>query len=509
MKLSFFSLVALTTLTAASPTRQGSLRLQLQNAGQYVQQVWHDVKSYAHDVEDTVRQQFDRLKDDWVRVFEHPAFPDHTMRYKHPNICDPGVKQISGYLDTDEDKHFFFWFFESRGNPEKDPVVLWLNGGPGCSSMLGLLMELGPCRVKVDASGLDYNPHSWNNNASIIFLDQPLNVGYSYGSSGATNSMAAAKDVYAFLQMFMKEFPQYADLDFHVAGESYGGHYVPSIGSVIHKHNAGEFSTSHLAANAHTLRPLNLKSLLIGNGLTDPLVQYKYYEQMGCNNTYRPIFSPSTCQRMHRNYPTCARLIESCYSSESRWTCIPASSYCNQQLIMPFQSTGLNIYDIRRKCGDNALCYDIIPAIEKYLNREDVKRAVGAKVDRYEGCNNQINFQFLMAGDWMLPFHKKLPPLLEDGVRVLIYAGDADYICNWYGNKAWTLELPWSGKEEFNAAKDTIWTNQADQTKAGELRTTADKRFAFLRVFEAGHMVPYDQPANSLDFFNRWLQREL
>ncbi|KAL1920372.1 uncharacterized protein VTP21DRAFT_749 [Calcarisporiella thermophila] len=424
------------------------------------------------------------------KVATHPAFPDHALRYQNPTLCDPTVKQISGYLDTDRDSHFFFWFFESRSNPEKDPLVIWLNGGPGCSSMMGLFMELGPCRMRENGSGTDFNKFGWNSNASVIFLDQPLNVGYSYGNSDTSTSLMAAKDVYAFLQLFLKENPKFAKVDFHVAGESYAGHYVPNIGSVIHKSNKGSFESDVLKAQANTLQKINLKSLLIGNGLTDPLVQYKYYEQMGCRNTYRPVLSRTQCARMNQSSPTCSRQISNCYATGDAGTCERATSYCNQVMISPFQSTGKNIYDIRKECTGGGLCYPITDAIESYLNRADVKKAVGAKVSKYESCNFDVYNNFVSAGDWMMPSQRLLPPLLEDGVRILVYA---DYICNWYGNKAWTLALPWSGNKEFNGAGDKPYGNNV-----GEVRKTADNRFAFLRVFNAGHMAPYDQPANSL-----------
>lgn len=94
-----------------------------------------------------------------------------------------------------------------------------------------------------------------------------------------------------------------------------------------------------------------------------------------------------------------------------------------------------------------------------------------------------------MAGDWMKPFHLALPPLLEDGIRVLIYAGDADFICNWMGNKAWTLELPWSGQKEFAAAKDKTWYSDLGNEEAGEVRSVQNGNFTFLRIYGGGHMV--------------------
>jgi cathepsin A (carboxypeptidase C) len=94
---------------------------------------------------------------------------------------------------------------------------------------------------------------------------------------------------------------------------------------------------------------------------------------------------------------------------------------------------------------------------------------------------------FLLAGDWMRPYVEYIPQLLESGIKVLIYAGDADYICNWIGNKAWTEALEWSGQEEFNEAKDIVWKSKITGKEAGELKMYGN--FAFLRVYEAGHMV--------------------
>ncbi|KAI9479496.1 Alpha/Beta hydrolase protein [Zychaea mexicana] len=473
---------------------------------------WHNV----HDiVEDGVKDWLPKLplpisgEQDGFKAFSHPAFPEYAMRYKQPALCDPNVKQITGYLDVQQDKHFFFWFFESRNKPETDPLVLWLNGGPGCSSLTGLFMELGPCVVNEAGDDTTINEFSWNNNASVIFLDQPLNVGYSYGSGGASDTVAAAKDVYAFLQLFFKEFSEYSALDFHIAGESYAGHYIPAIGGELNRNNKGKFAAAGLEAYASTLSTINLKSLLIGNGLTDPLIQYKYYSKMACDNSYGSVLPQSTCDAMDRQYPACATLIKNCYDTQSVWQCLPAAMKCNKDQIQPYQQTGMNPYDVREKCKGGNLCYEILGSVQKYLNRDDVKKAVGAGVSEYESCNMQINFRFNMAGDWMRPYVEEIPPMLEDGVRILIYAGDADFICNWMGNKAWTVELPWSGGKEFAAAEDTKWISKITGKEAGELRKTEDDRFAFLRVYGAGHMVPYDQPESALDMLNDWLAGNL
>ena len=89
-------------------------------------------------------------------------------------LCDPGVKQYSGYIDLSTGaKHLFYWAFESRNDPATDPVILWMTGGPGCSSAVALFGENGPCKVNADGTATKLNPYSWNRNATLIYVDQP------------------------------------------------------------------------------------------------------------------------------------------------------------------------------------------------------------------------------------------------------------------------------------------------------------------------------------------------
>ncbi|KAI9302187.1 peptidase S10, serine carboxypeptidase, partial [Cunninghamella echinulata] len=156
------------------------------------------------------------------RILRDEKVKGYQVRLKHPTICNEGL-QYSGYIDNlEHDDHFFFWFFESRSSPKDDPLVLWLNGGPGCSSLMGELMELGPCRVNEHGNDTVSNPYSWNAAANVIFLEQPVNVGYSYGKTKVKSSTESARDVYAFLQIFLSEFKEYAKSPFHISGESYG-----------------------------------------------------------------------------------------------------------------------------------------------------------------------------------------------------------------------------------------------------------------------------------------------
>ncbi|BFZ62094.1 hypothetical protein YB2330_003173 [Saitoella coloradoensis] len=450
-----------------------------------------------------------KVEHGWDTVKLQALGDDYSLRVKSPkDLGVDDVKQYAGYLDVSDEKHFFYWFFESRNDPKKDPIVLWLNGGPGCSSLTGLFMELGPASVKGDK--VKRNEFSWNNNASVIFLDQPVNVGYSYGDESVSNTVAAGQDVYALLTLFFKQFPEYADLPFHIAGESYAGHYIPVFAKEILAHSNRESHDFHVSTTESALASvpkINLESVLIGNGLTDPLTQYEFYPDMACNNSYGPVLDEMQCEGMRQNWPRCKSLIESCYESGSRWSCVPAAIYCNNVMMGPYQKTGKNVYDVRDECVDKEnLCYPILGDISRYLNRDDVKSALGVEVEKYDSCNFDINRNFLFAGDWMQPFHRDVPVVLDKGVDVLIYAGDADFICNWIGNEAWTEALEWPGQKSFNAAKKHKFTMRESGEHVGDVKSNGN--FTFMRVFGAGHMVPYDQPESSLEMFNAWIGGE-
>jgi carboxypeptidase C (cathepsin A) len=155
-------------------------------------------------------------------------------------ICDGSSKSISGYMDIkgskydeDNDKHLFFWMFEKRPSKENEeeesdaeiPFVVWLTGGPGCSSTLALLTENGPCSVNPDAEGTTPNPYSWTEAAHVLWLDQPAGVGFSYGEENDSNEAMISEDAYYFLQAFFQTYPEYARKDpfLFIVGESYGG----------------------------------------------------------------------------------------------------------------------------------------------------------------------------------------------------------------------------------------------------------------------------------------------
>ena len=262
-------------------------------------------------------------------------------------ICD--VNSKSGYMSIDgseydrdgEDKHLFYWQFDKRNAAEGDstiPFVVWLTGGPGCSSSLALLAENGPCAVNPDGTSTHLNPHSWTEVAHVLWLDQPAGVGYSYGSEEDSNEAMISEDAYYFLLKFMEENPQYASNPLFVVGESYGGHYVPAIAHRIWRGNQ-ETETTH---NAH----LNLAGLAIGNGLTKPEEQYQWYAEMAYNNSHGiKVISKEEYDAMQSIIPKCTALIAECNAGDgaiNTFACQSAFVICNSGLVSPYQVTGLN-----------------------------------------------------------------------------------------------------------------------------------------------------------------------
>ncbi|CAK9438476.1 uncharacterized protein LODBEIA_P27000 [Lodderomyces beijingensis] len=438
-------------------------------------------------------------------VFTDGKFQDYSLRVKATNPEILGldtVNQYSGYIDVQSiDHHYFFWFFESRNDPKNDPVVLWLNGGPGCSDATGLFFELGPASINATLQPV-HNPYSWNSNASVIFLDQPVGVGYSYsGGDEVKNTETAAKDVFVFLELFFQKFSHFSKNKFHIAGESYAGHYIPKFASEI-------------LSNAD--RSFDLASVLIGNGITDPLIQAGSYEPMACGRGgYKPVLTEQQCSRMDRDYPKCVRLAKLCYKFQTAFTCVPAEYYCETKLFQPYAETGLNPYDIRKKCADEGgNCYVEMDYIDDYLNLDYVKKAVGASnIDIFTACDDTVFRNFVFDGDEYKPFQGYVAELLEKNIPVLIYAGDKDYICNWLGNYMWVNKLEYQDGEIFANQPLKPWIpekvsksnsdSNVQSKPAGQVKNY--KHFTYLRIYDAGHMVPYDQPKNSLSMLNTWI----
>jgi len=419
-------------------------------------------------------------------------------------LCDPNVQQYSGYIHFSGflgEKSYFFWLLESRSNPSTDPLVVWLTGGPGCSSQMALLTENGPCWANEYGNGTIPNEFSWTNKANVIWVDQPAGAGFSSGVWDY-NENGVAEDFYDFLQEFYVQLPQYKNNSLYITGESYAGHYIPAISNHIFEKNQEDDDDYKIP----------LKGLAIGNGLTNTEIQYTTYPDMALDggkseggSLQEGVITNKYVQDIMRAaVEPCVGLINECNAGSvvSIEACLGAYIVCNYGEQVPYTLSGYNPYDMRLKCDVPPLCYDF-GNIDKYLNRPDVQETLGAK-GSWSSCNMLANKLYI--ADFMKNYHNEIANLLENGLQVLIYAGDVDYICNWLGNKKWVKALEWGGKEGFNAAEDEPWTLTTGET-AGRLRTY--ENFQFLQVYDAGHMVPMDKPQAASEMLNSFLEGSL
>ena len=360
--------------------------------------------------------------------FDHPATGITLELKMNSGICEttPGVNQYSGYLHIGDNMHMFFWFFEARNNPKTAPVATWLQGGPGCSSMVGLFQENGPCIFPNGSTSPVLNPYSFNNHANMLYIDQPIGVGFSYRENNVTSTVAAAPNVWKLLQAFWAKFPQYQNRDFGIFSESYGGHYGPAFANYIQQQN------SAISAGKVQGERLNLIALGINNGWFDAALQEKSLIDYSLNNTYKPIItSDKHAQFLDTYNKDCAPAIAKCRSTGSDADCHTSDDTCSNEiqsaLQVPAQYGGsalydFDYYDIRAPSNDP----NPPSTYKQYLADPAVTAAISAKSE-FNECPDDIGNKFSTTGDNSRSFLPQLSDLVGAGVQVLMWAGDADW----------------------------------------------------------------------------------
>ncbi|KAH8885870.1 putative carboxypeptidase S1 [Thozetella sp. PMI_491] len=427
-------------------------------------------------------------------VFEHAATNTQLKFVTNSGICEttPGVNSYSGYLSVGADNHMWFWFFEARNSPTTAPLSLWLNGGPGCSSMVGLFQENGPCHFVDGQSEPSLNPYSWNTHANMLYVDQPTAIG-SYGSNGSNglnSTVGAAPYVWQFMQAFYDAFPQYENHDFGLFTESYGGHWGPEFASYFEDQNAA-IKDGKLAGSE-----IKLVALGINNGLLDATIQYKAYLDYGLTNKYRQLLNQSQYNSQLREYYSqCLPAAASCTGTTGDdSSCTAADNICYNVTEGPIEDANdINYYDVRYTLEDPHSPPDTYGS---YLQNASVMAAIGARV-QYSMCSDTIVNDFVGTGDTFRSFLPALSKVVRSGITVLIWAGDADWLCNWIGNLECTNKIDYAGRTKFVSKVASPYT--VNGTAAGEYKSVGNLNW--LRVYEAGHEVPYYQPEVALQAF--------
>ncbi|KAI0287694.1 serine carboxypeptidase [Russula brevipes] len=402
--------------------------------------------------------------------------PGKLRVVENSGVCEttPRVYQASGYGDLSSNQSIWFWFFAARNNPATAPLITWFNGGPGSSSMIGLFQELGPCRINNQSSGVDLNPTSWNTNANVLFIDQPVGVGFSYGSMTVGTSRQAAVDVWKFLQIWFADsrFSKYASRD----SESGPNHMADTTGPHLPLSADRYFLDQNAAiANRRVVGTrINLKVLGIGNGLTDPLSQYPGYIQYAQSNPYHPLVDTSVISSADTAWTQangCRDQIRACNNGGSNAVCSAAQSFCNSFILSPLEGVW-DVYYVPTARPD-----PYPPAVDPYLTRQAVTSSIGAQ-STWQMTNFLVYNNFAATGDGC--------KVINAGVRTVIYAGDADYIVNYIGVEAMVASLRTRFSTQFAQQRFANFTVKG--ALAGLYKNAGT--FSYLRVIGAGHEVP-------------------
>ncbi|KAG5145984.1 hypothetical protein JHK84_031527 [Glycine max] len=419
---------------------------------------------------------------------DHVGFvPGKIVEKKFSLFCDsgPSIEDLghhAGYYSLPHSKaaRMFYFFFESRNNKD-DPVVIWLTGGPGCGSELALFYENGPFHIANNLS-LTWNDYGWDQASNILFVDQPTGTGFSYSSEESDirhDETGISNDLYDFLQEFFKAHPEFVKNDFYITGESYAGHYVPALASRVNQGNKQN-------QGIH----INLKGFAIGNGLTNPAIQYQAYPDFALDNG---IITNAEYDNISKLIPGCEQAAKTCVLDKNGEV-----QFTNCTVLIH----KVQYYDIRKKCVGE-LCYDF-GNVEEFLNQKKVKSALGVRDDlQYVLCSTTVHAAMLQ--DWMRNMEVGIPSLLEDGIKLLVYAGEEDLICNWLGNSRWAHAMEWSGQKAFGTSSTVKFV--VDGVEAGSLNSYGP--LSFLKVHGAGHMVPMDQPKVALQMLKSWMGGKL
>ncbi|ORX94028.1 Alpha/Beta hydrolase protein [Clohesyomyces aquaticus] len=490
--------------------------------------------------------------------------PGASISYKQTSICEttPGVRGFSGYVHlpssltssfgglAEYNASIFFWYFESRNNPKTSPLSLYLGGGPGATSMTGVTNENGPCTVNPNSNSTTLNPWSWNNNVNMLYIDQPVQVGFSYdelvpsildlltgkikanngsqtsntttvaGILPSQNPQAAvntttnsAKMLWQFAQVWLQEFPEYETSDDRISiwANSYGGHWGP--GSMAH------FQTQNSKIQNGTLdgiraKHLNLDTLGLTNACIDSRIEAPFYPEMAFNNTYGFQAIPENIYQEARNNMTkkggCMDLLDQCRAlgkvsdpdnvgnnDTVNAACGLATGYCFEFVQGAYTAvSGRSAFDMSR----NPISSVPHEYITGFLNQEWVQQDLGVPLNFSAGAPHIVNTFFGVTGDPFKVTIESINQVAQGGVKVALVFGDRDYRCNWLGGEAISLAMTYSSAPSFRAAGyESITTNS---TYAGGVVRQHNK-VSFSRVFEAGHAVGAFQPETVSKIFDR------
>ncbi|KAK4104548.1 alpha/beta-hydrolase [Parathielavia hyrcaniae] len=416
----------------------------------------------------------------------------------------PLVKMHAGHIEItpEHNGNVFFWHFQNKHIANKQRTVIWLNGGPGCSSEDGALMEIGPYRLKDDHT-LTYNEGAWNEFANVLFVDNPVGTGYSYVDTDSfVHELDEMADQFiSFLEKWYALFPEYEHDDIYIAGESYAGQHIPYIAKHILDRNK----------KPETQHKWNLAGLLIGNGWISPPEQYEAYLQFAYQKNLVEKGS-DIANKLEVQHRICQKDLAVSKNAID-------NAACEKILQNLLQLTATrnnnnkhecyNMYDVRLKdtfpsCGMN--WPPDLAHVTPYLRRKDVTQALHINPNKATGwveCNGQVSSQFRPVKS--KPSIDFLPDLLSQ-VPVMLFSGAEDLICNHLGTEALISNMAWNGGRGFELSPGT-WAPRRDWTFEGERAGfwQEARNLTYVVFYNASHMVPFDYPRRTRDMLDRFM----
>lgn len=392
-------------------------------------------------------------------------------------------KSYSGYLTVDKtyNSNMFFWYFPAQTQSANAPVVLWLQGGPGASSLIGLFGENGPFMVK-NKHGLKLRKFSWTQNHNVIYIDNPVGTGYSFTNGGyAQNETKVGEDLYTALVQFFTLFPDLQKNDFFVTGESYAGKYVPAVSYTIYQKNPS------------AKLKINLQGLSIGNGLSDPEHQLKYGDylyQLGlidanARKTVQDYEQQGIKYIQSKQFDKAFQIFDNLLNGDM-----------NNHTSLFKNITGFDNY-----------LHSVDPLNEelslmgKYVQRNDIRAAIHVGNTTFSDVTNAVEKN--LVNDVMQSVAPWISELLSH-YRVLIYNGQLDIIVAYPLTENYLQNLKFAGADQYKTAQRYKW--QVGNDIAGYVKEAG--KLTEILVRDAGHMVPTDQPQWAWDLISRFTRNK-
>ncbi|CAE6396838.1 unnamed protein product [Rhizoctonia solani] len=416
---------------------------------------------------------------------------DHPLHVYAGHLpSDP--KSPSAEHSKDVQAHLYFVYTKARRTADRERVLFWFNGGPGCSSFDGLMMEVGPWRID-GKGGLKLIENGWEEYTHVVYIDQPPGTGFSYASTDKYlhELDEAASHVVQFMKNFYAVFPELEEMDTYLSGESFAGQYIPYIADALLK-------TSSPSAP--------LRGIAIGNGWIDGRSQYPAYVDFAVDKGLIKRDSKEFVN-VQKTMDKCWKALNSTKSSVNIGDCETVMYSVTDALVTSVNGKKmcLNVYDIRLSdeypaCGMN--WPPDLKDVYVYLRRKDVISALHAtaKAEAWTECRGSVGQAFYTKTSPSAI--TLLPGLLERGVRIMLFNGDQDYICNYLGTERAIADLSWSGGKGMGNATSAEWS--VNGTEAGWWQES--RNLTYVKVTGASHMVPYDVPLAAHDMILRFMQ---